>query len=141
MDGVCSPAHAVRYEEDTRRNLTARLGVFTIDRFSCGEQAGYPTICKGRYCAAGRKSPYYAFEEPVSLNLSSLLPDLMRAGVSALKIEGRQRSRAYVHAVVSAYRKAVDDCLAGRPPLLPDLLALTEGHRETRGAFGGRRWR
>jgi len=141
MDGVCSPAHAVKYKEDARRNLTTTLGAFTIDRFASGEQAGYPTICKGRYYAAGCKDPYYAFEEPVSLNLTSLLPELIHAGVTALKIEGRQRSRAYVHAVVAAFRKALDEYSAGRQLPLPDLLALTEGHRETLGAFAGKRWR
>ncbi len=89
----------------------------------------------------GRAQAYYAFEEPVSLNLSALLPDLMRAGVSALKIEGRQRSRAYVRSVVAAFRKAVDAILAGGDPQIASLLALTEGHRETQGAFQGKTWR
>ena len=141
MDGVCSPAADVHYEEDAERNLTTRLGPVVIDRFACGENAGYPTICKGRYLAAGRTDPYYAFEEPVTLNLSALLPDLMRAGVTALKIEGRQRSRAYVKAVVSAFRNAVDNVMAGRDPALSSLIALTEGHKETQGAFRSKTWR
>jgi putative protease len=141
MDGVCSPAADVHYEEDAERNLTTKLGPFMIDRFTCGENAGYPTICKGRYLCAHRNDAYYAFEEPVSLNLSALLPDLMRAGVTALKIEGRQRSRAYVRAVVSAFRKAVDDALAGRAPAIASLLALTEGQKETQGAARGKTWR
>lgn len=141
MDGVCSPAADVHYEEDAERNLTIRLGPFMIDRFGCGESAGYPTICKGRYLCGARNEAYYAFEEPVSLNLSALLPDLMRAGVTALKIEGRQRSRAYVKAVVFAFRKAVDDIMAGREAGLMNLLALTEGHRETEGAYRSKRWR
>ena len=141
MDGVCSPANDVRYEEDAERNLTTRLGRFMIDRFACGESAGYPTICKGRYLCGAKSEGYYAFEEPVSLNLSALLPDLMRAGVTALKIEGRQRSRAYVKTVVSAFRKAVDDIMAGRDPGLASLVALTEGHRETEGAFRSKTWR
>ncbi len=141
MDGVCSPAADVHYEEDAERNLTTRLGAFMIDRFACGENAGYPTICKGRYRCNAKAEDYYAFEEPVSLNLSALLPDLMRAGVTALKIEGRQRSRAYVKAVVSAFRKAVDDIIAGREPGLANLVALTEGHRETQGAFRSKTWR
>lgn len=114
MDGVCSPAADVHYEEDAKRNLATRLGDVVIDRFACGESAGYPTICKGRYRCDVKAEGYYAFEEPVSLNLSALLPDLMRAGVTALKIEGRQRSRAYVKEVVSAFRKAVDELMAGR---------------------------
>jgi len=141
MDGVCSPAAEVHYEEDAEHNLTTKLGLFTIDRFSCGESAGYPTICKGRYFCGHGNDAYYAFEEPVSLNLSALLPDLMRAGVTALKIEGRQRSRAYVRTVVSAFRKAVDDALAGRDPAIAHLLALTEGQRETQGAARGKTWR
>jgi collagenase-like PrtC family protease len=141
MDGVCSPAADVHYEDDGDGNLTTKLGPFMIDRFARGENAGYPTICKGRYLCSGNPGGYYAFEEPVSLNLSALLPDLMRAGVTALKIEGRQRSRAYVKAVVSAFRKAVDDIMAGQAPALANLLALTEGHKETQGAYRSKTWR
>ncbi|MCC6948401.1 MAG: U32 family peptidase [Bradyrhizobiaceae bacterium] len=142
MDGVCSPAESVRYEEDAERNLNIKLDRFTIDRFAPGEKAGYPTICKGRYlCGVREQQGYYAFEEPVSLNLSALLPKLMRAGVTAFKIEGRQRSRAYVKAAVSAFRKAVDDILDGRDPGLTSLLALTEGSKETEGAFRSKLWR
>jgi putative protease len=141
MDGVCSPAADVHYEEDAERNLTIRLGTFTIDRFGCAEQAGYPTICKGQYRCRGRSDDYYAFEEPVTLNLSALLPDLMRAGVTALKIEGRQRSRAYVRSVVSAFRQAVDAIMAGHVPALASLIELSEGRRETEGAFRSKTWR
>jgi len=141
MDGICSPAADVHYEEDAARNLTTRLGEYVIDCFAGGESAGYPTICKGRYLCGAQDTPYYAFEEPVSLNLSALLPDMMRAGVTALKIEGRQRSRAYVKSVVGAFRKAVDDIMAGREAALASLLALTEGRRETEGAFPSKRWR
>lgn len=141
MDGICSAAADVHYDEDAGRNLTVRLGEFVLDKFSCGESAGYPTICKGRYSCNARPIPYYAFEEPVTLNLSALLPDLMRAGVTALKIEGRQRSRAYVKAVVMAFRKAVDDIELGREPELANLIALTEGCRETEGAFRSKAWR
>jgi putative protease len=141
MDGVCSPAACVRYEEGADGSLTTWLGPYAIDRFAGSENAGYPTICKGRYTCEGKTEAYYAFEEPVSLNLSALLPDLMRAGVTALKIEGRQRSRAYVKAVVAAFRKAVDDIMAGRDPALSNLVALTEGQRETQGAYRGKTWR
>lgn len=141
MDGACSPASAVQYEESADGNLTIRLGQFVVDRFASNENAGYPTICKGRYLCGAKSAGTYAFEEPVSLNLSALLPDLIRAGVTALKIEGRQRSRAYVKAVVSAFRKAVDDIMAGHDPALASLIALTEGHRETEGAFRTKKWR
>lgn len=141
MDGVCSPASDVRYETGTNEDTYAKLGNFTIDCFSCSQSAGYPTICKGRYQAAFRPDPYYAFEEPISLNLADLLPALIEVGVEAFKIEGRQRSRAYIHAVVSAWRSAIDNVLAGRPSGLPDLLAFTEGQKQTQGAFQSKRWR
>jgi putative protease len=38
----------------------------------------------------------------------SLLPELVHAGVSSLKIEGRMKSAEYVAAVVSVYRAALD---------------------------------
>ncbi len=141
MDGVCSPASQVQYIKDDAGNLSTKLGMFTIDCFSCDENAGYPTICKGRYLTPAHDGAYYAFEEPVSLNLSTLLPDLMAAGVTALKIEGRQRSKAYVKSVVTAYRKAVDSIVAGEEPQISDLLALTEGQKETEGAFKSKTWR
>ncbi|MFQ5636254.1 MAG: peptidase U32 family protein [Gammaproteobacteria bacterium] len=141
MDGVCSPAADVEYVRDDEGNLSTRLGTFTIDCFGSDETAGYPTICKGRYLAPCRNEGFYAFEQPVSLNLSSLLPELVAAGVHAFKIEGRQRSRAYVRKVVSAFRKAIDDIVAGQEPVLADLLALTEGQKQTQGAFGTKTWR
>jgi putative protease len=142
MDGACSPASEVHYERDADGAVMARLGCHVIDRFAPDEQAGYPTICKGRYCSTARAEPYYAFEEPVSLNLMDMLPDLIRAGVDAFKIEGRQRSRAYVGAVVRTFRAAIDAALADKTmPPAPDLLALTEGQKQTQGAFATKKWR
>ncbi len=141
MDGVCSPAADVHYDRAADGSITTRLGTHTIDRFAPGEQAGYPTICKGRYLTPARTELYYAFEEPVSLNLAALLPDLIAAGVDAFKIEGRQRSRAYVKSVVEAFRKAIDSVLAGEPPQLADLVSLTEGQKQTEGAFKTKKWR
>ena len=140
MDGVCSPANFVNYEEDEQRNLTTRLGEFAIDCIGCNQNAGYPTICKGRYNVDHRKG-YYAFEEPVSLNLTHLLPDLIEAGVTALKIEGRQRSKAYIRSVVSSFRQAIDAFARGEQPDISNLLALTEGHKQTEGAFLSKKWR
>ncbi|PRX38363.1 putative protease [Meinhardsimonia xiamenensis] len=141
MDGVCSPAGHVEYLREADGGMTTRLGAFTIDRFGPGETAGYPTICKGRYRAPCREGGYYAFEQPVSLNLAPLLPELMAAGVHAFKIEGRQRSRAYVSQVVSAFRVAIDAIREGRSPELASLVALTEGQKETQGAAASKKWR
>ncbi len=141
MDGVCSPAECVRYTHDPNGQMSSWLGNRLIDRFSGSEAAGYPTICKGRYYLEGHRDPRYVFEEPVSLNLSGLLPQMIEAGVSAFKIEGRQRSRAYVQTVVSAFRRALQAIERGERAEMPDLLAVTEGQRETEGAFRSRKWR
>lgn len=141
MDGVCSPAHHVAYEEDKNRNLSTKLNGFTIDCFSCTQKPGYPTICKGRYLAVHRPDPYYAFEEPISLNLADLLPELIKTGVDAFKIEGRQRSKAYIKSVVGSWRQAIDSVLAGKDVNMPQLLSLTEGHKQTQGAYETKRWR
>lgn len=137
MNGVCSPASHVRYE-DEGASVASRLGDFVINRFAEGEPAGYPTLCKGRFSTMGEAS--YLFEEPVSLNASRMLPALLDAGVAALKIEGRQRSRAYVRGVVSAFRKAVDRLLAGEELAANELAFLSEGGSETEGAYD-KRWR
>ena len=141
LDGVCSPAADVTYERDADGSMRSCLAGFTIDRVGPQDNTGYPTICKGRYTAPHRPEGYYAFEEPISLNLARMLPELMEAGVHAFKIEGRQRSKSYVRSVVSAFRKAVDDIRSGTPPSLADLAALTEGQKETQGAFQTKKWR
>lgn len=141
MDGVCSPASDVEYVRNDNGEMSSRLGGFTIDSFAPQENAGYPTICKGRYLAPHRNEGYYAFEEPVSLNLSRLLPELIEAGVHAFKIEGRQRSKSYVRNVVTAFRRAIDDIRADVSPNLANLVSLTEGQKETQGAFQTKKWR
>jgi putative protease len=132
MCGVCSPASHVRYEERGEA-LVSLLGGHVINVFEPGEAAGYPTLCKGRYRVDGRAS--YLFEEPTSLNVITLLPELAAAGVSALKIEGRQRGTAYVARVVGAFRAAIDACQRNEPIADFDLHALTEGQQATAGAY------
>ncbi len=132
MNGVCSPASHVRYVDEGGR-LVSKLGDFTVNVFTDAEQAGYPTLCKGRFVAGGKAS--YLFEEPTSLNAIDILPELMAAGVTALKIEGRQRGRAYVTKVVTAFRRAIDAVARGEPVPSSELGAVTEGRRETTGAY------
>lgn len=134
LNGVCSPPEAVAFE-DAGGRLTSRLGGFTIDHLPPGAPAGYPTLCKGRFLAAG--SPSYLFEDPTSLNAMDLLIGLRKAGVRAIKIEGRQRGKAYVARVAATFRAAIDALESGRDTL-PAGLALTdlaEGGRETAGAY------
>lgn len=132
MNGVCSPPSHVTYREEGSA-LVAELGGFTIERFARDEPAGYPTLCKGRFAANGVTS--HLFEDPVSLNAVELLPKLAASGVTAFKIEGRQRGRAYTAAVTRAFRDALDAIASHREIDIAALRALTEGQRDTTGAY------
>ncbi|UQR64607.1 U32 family peptidase [Bradyrhizobium sp. C-145] len=132
MQGVCSPASHVAYEE-TALGTTSRLGGFTINRFAPQEAAGYPTLCKGRFSTAHGDG--YVFEDPVSLDATTLLGGLRSAGVAALKIEGRQRGRAYIESVVRHFRRALDTIEQGREADIVSLRPFTEGQASTLGAY------
>ena len=136
--GVCSPAKAVRWQQ-TPAGLESRLNGILIDRYAADENAAYPTLCKGRYSVDG--ATYYAIEEPASLNTLELIPELLAAGVAAIKIEGRQRSPAYVAQVTRTWREAIDACQANparyavRPAWNDALRKVSEGQQQTLGAY------
>ncbi|MDX9689853.1 MAG: U32 family peptidase [Proteobacteria bacterium] len=132
-DGVCAPASYVSYKEVGDCTLSC-LGDVVLNKFGKDEPAAYPTPCKGRYVTKGQ--PSYLFEEPIGWNVIEILPQLKQAGVTALKIEGRQRSRAYVAEVVGTYRKALDELSAGATASSTgDLHGIAEGGRQTLGAY------
>ena len=137
--GACSPANAVRWEEQPDGGLETRLNNVLIDRYQAGEKAGYPTLCKGRFQVEG--STFHALEEPTSLNTLELLPQLREVGISAVKIEGRQRSPAYVEQVVSVWRQAIDamqanpDNYTPRSEWMAALGSVSEGTQTTLGAY------
>ena len=140
--GVCSPPSAVRWSEGAQ-GVDARLGGVLIDRYAPDEARGYPTLCKGRFDVQGQRD--YALEEPTSLNTLALLPQLIESGVRTLKIEGRQRSPAYVAQVSKVWREAIDRAASGErytvtPAWQQALSHWAEGQQSTLGAFD-RPWR
>jgi len=136
--GACSPANAVSWTETTD-GLETRLNNILIDRHAEGESAGYPTLCKGRFNVSD--NTYYAIEEPTSLNTLELLPELLSVGVAAIKIEGRQRSPAYVAQVTKVWRTAIDECIKNperyqaSKQSLAALEKVSEGSQTTLGAY------
>ncbi|HEX8956400.1 MAG TPA: peptidase U32 family protein [Burkholderiaceae bacterium] len=136
--GVCSPAKAVRWQQ-TERGLESRLNGILINRYGAEENASYPTLCKGRFDVADEN--YYAIEEPASLNTLDLLPRLVELGIKAIKIEGRQRSPAYVAQVTRVWRDAIDACGAGdrryalKNAWMRELDKVAEGQQHTLGAY------
>lgn len=136
--GVCSPAKAVRWEQ-TPKGLESRLNNVLLDRYRAEEKAGYPTLCKGRFEVSGET--YYAIEEPTSLNTLELLPEMLDMGIAAVKIEGRQRSPAYVEQVTKVWRAAIDTAkrnaenYAVHPTWTAQLDKVAEGQQHTLGAY------
>ena len=112
--GVCSPPKSARRQE-TPTGLESRPGGPLIDR--------------------------YAPEEPSSLKPRELLPKLIKLGVRAVKIEGRQRSPAYVAQVTKVWRDAIDNCLADplryapKTAWMASLDQVAEGQQHTLGAY------
>ena len=141
--GACSPGHAVRWQE-TPSGLESRLNGILIDRYAKGERAAYPTLCKGRFAVDG--ATYYAIEEPASLNTLEMLPQFLAMGVRAVKIEGRQRSPAYVAQVTKVWREAIDAAQRERQGFVPRVHWMSalnrhaEGSQHTLGAFS-RPWK
>ena len=136
--GACSPASHVEWQE-IGDALETRLGGVLIQRHGKGERAGYPTICKGNYQVGERV--YHAIEEPTSLNTLELLPALRDAGIKAIKIEGRQRSPAYVAQVTQVWRQALDRlnqsgaAFTPEPQWLRQLGKVSEGTQTTLGPY------
>ena len=141
--GACSPAKYVKWEK-APGEMTTRLNGILIDRFGDDEAAGYPTLCKGRFDVNGET--YYALEEPTSLNVLEILPEIARIGVSAIKVEGRQRSPAYVTQVTKTLRAALDALARDneryhvKPAWQAELAKVSEGSQATLGAYN-RPWR
>lgn len=140
--GACSPARFVRWQQ-TADGMESRLNDVLIDRYQANENAGYPTLCKGRYLVDEQK--YHVLEEPTSLNTIELLPELMAANIASVKIEGRQRSPAYVTEVTRIWRQAIDRYKANPnnfvtdPKWMKALGNLSEGSQTTLGAYH-RKW-
>lgn len=141
---VLSLAQVEHVVDNADTQIEVRLQGVLLDRFAKGATAGYPTLYKGR--SVVRDDTYYAIEEPTSLDTLDLLPELVRIGIAAVKIEGRQRSPAYVASVTRTWRAAIDACAASpsgfavREAWRAELAKLSEGQRTTLGALH-RSWR
>ncbi|MBQ7305464.1 MAG: U32 family peptidase [Clostridia bacterium] len=116
-----------------------------------GNQGACAQPCRWQYAVVEQKRPSeylpvcedtngtYIFSAK-DLNLMPLLPQLVEAGISSLKIEGRMKTEYYVAVVTGAYRRALDLLAQGEDAFraaLPGLLAeLTcASHRESDTGF------
>jgi putative protease len=84
------------------------LGGRSANRGECAQacRMPYDLISAGQQVPLGDKRYLLS---PQDLSGLEVLPELVRAGVSSLKIEGRLKSPEYVASITKVYRKALDD--------------------------------
>jgi len=91
----------------------------------------------GQYLPVEEDENGMAILSSYDLNCMPFLEQLVDAGIASFKIEGRMKSEYYVATVVRAYRRRLDDILAGRPSDMDFLRRELDGvsHRPYSGGF------
>ncbi len=89
------------------------LGGRSANRGECAQacRMPYDLICDGQQVPLGDRRYLLSPQDLAGLEV---LPDLVKAGVVSLKIEGRLKSPEYVANITQVYRRALDK-LAGEP--------------------------
>jgi len=124
------------------------LSNFMIDRDANRGQCAHPCRWKYKLVEEQRPGEYFPVEEDnrgtYILNSKDLcmlehIPELIEAGISSAKIEGRMKSVFYVATIVSAYRRAIDAYYADPENYVYDPNWMTElmkaSHREFTTGF------
>ena len=90
------------------------LGGRSANRGQCAQacRLPYELVCDGEDVDLGRQQYLLS---PQDLAAYALVPDLIAAGVSCFKIEGRLKTPEYVANITRHYRQAIDTAMAGRP--------------------------
>ena len=79
--------------------FSSLLGGHSGNRGRCAQP------CRRLYNHRGKEGHYFSTSD---LSAIDMIPDLVKAGVTSLKIEGRMKSAEYVASVVEAYRTVLD---------------------------------
>ncbi len=79
--------------------FSSLLGGHSGNRGRCAQP------CRRLYNHRGKEGYYFSTSD---LSAIEMIPDLVKAGVKSLKIEGRMKSAEYVASVVEAYRSVLD---------------------------------
>lgn len=91
--------------------LSHAIGGRSANRGECAQP------CRKRFSLVDGQGRVHANAHLLSmkdLNRIRVLGDLLDAGITSFKIEGRLKDEAYVANTVAAYRQALDDCLKAR---------------------------
>lgn len=141
--GACSHPKFIDFVEEDGGEFKILSNGVLLNKYSPAEEVAYPTPCKGKYQNMATGQLHHAIQDPESLNVLEILPEIIQAGVDSIKIEGRQRSRTYVEQVVRAFREAVDSYYkTGSCRVSADtgqhLHSLFEGLAPTYGCYKGK---
>jgi putative protease len=90
------------------------LGGRSANRGQCAQacRLPYDLVCDGKEVDLG---PQKYLLSPQDLAAYALAPELIAAGVSSFKIEGRLKTAEYVANITRHYRQAIDTAVAGKP--------------------------
>ncbi len=95
--------------------MSSLIGGRSGNRGRCAQPCRLPYVMvdrQGRALADPAAAGSYLLS-PRDLNMSKHLPDLVRSGITSLKIEGRMKRPEYVATVVRVYRGLLDRAVAG----------------------------
>jgi len=107
--------------------FSSYLGGHSGNRGRCAQP------CRRLYSHRGKQGHFFSTND---LSAIDMLPELIRAGVKSLKIEGRMKSAEYVANVVEAYRLVLDAPERTRPEALKEakeILKYSFGRTPTKG--------
>ena len=90
------------------------LGGRSANRGQCAQacRLPYDLVCDGKDIDLGVQKYLLS---PQDLAAYALAPELIAAGVSSFKIEGRLKTAEYVANITRHYRQAIDTAIAGKP--------------------------
>lgn len=122
--------------------ISAYLADRSANRGACAQS------CRWTYHLMEEKRPgeYFPVEEDdrgmtilssFDLNCLDFLDQIMAAGVTSFKIEGRMKSPYYVATVVNAYRRRIDDLLSGTATAERTARLQRELHCASHRAYAG----
>lgn len=88
--------------------MSSLVGGRSANRGRCAQACRLPYELHNRALRKTLDAPGEHLLSPKDLCTANLIPELLHAGVTSLKIEGRMKSPEYVQAVVGVYRAVID---------------------------------
>lgn len=94
--------------------MSSLIGGRSANRGMCAQACRLPYTLHNKAQRKNLEAPGEHLLSPKDLCTIDIIPALLDAGVSSLKIEGRMKSPEYVHSVIGVYRAVIDRALAAR---------------------------